>query len=128
VIGELGAGEAPEGAYLFGLEALAALVMEHRNAPALQGVGSGRLDEFFQALRSIGPQKYRLGGGREEKDGGISFLVRILGRELGISGELYIRQEEERWFFEDLLLEEPVDLVREREQYRYDFSPYERFY
>jgi hypothetical protein len=128
VIGDLGAGEAPEGAYLFGRQFLAALIAENRSSPALAGSGSQGLNGFFEALRSIGAQKYRIGGGREEEDGCVSFLVRFLGRERGITGELYLRQEDGQWLLDDLVLEEAADMVREKDPYRYDFSPYERFY
>jgi hypothetical protein len=128
IIGDLGAGEAPEEAYAFSRELLAALTAENRNAPVLSGLGGAPLDELFSKLKPIGPRQYRIGGGREENDGSVSFLVRFLGREQGIAGELYLRPGEGRWLLDDLLLEEPADLMREREQYRYDFSPYERFY
>ena len=127
-IGDLGAGEAPEGAYAFSRELLAALTAENRNAPVLSKLGGALLDELFSKLKPINPRQYRIGGGREENDGSISFLVRFLGREQGITGELFLRGGEGQWVLDDLLLEAPVDLMVEREQYRYDFSPYERFY
>jgi hypothetical protein len=128
VIGELGAGEAPEEAYFFGRAALGALLTESRDAPALASLGKAALDALWEKLRPIGAQKYRIGGGREEPDGSVSFLVRFLGREEGIAGELYLREGGNSWVLDDLLLEEAAALAREKEPYRYDFSPYERFY
>ncbi|GHV70089.1 hypothetical protein AGMMS49928_16310 [Spirochaetia bacterium] len=128
VIGELGAGEAPAEAYGFGRDLLEALVSGSPAAPVFAGVRDSVKEDLFTKLQPINVQQYRIGGGREESDGSISFLVRFLGREQGISGELYLRAEGERWLLDDLILEDPVDLQREREQYRYDFPPYERFY
>ncbi|MDR2158453.1 MAG: hypothetical protein LBP23_00120 [Treponema sp.] len=91
VIGPLGAGEAGEDAYRFAGELLGALVAGNRGAPALSTVENGTLDTILEDLAEIGPLSCRLGGGREEADGAVSFLVRFIGREKGISGELYIR-------------------------------------
>jgi hypothetical protein len=91
VIGALGRGEAPEGAYLFAQEVSAALIAGNQNAPSLQGVNSVSREAFISALNGINPRTYRLGSGREEPDGAVSFLIRFLGREQGITGELYLR-------------------------------------
>jgi hypothetical protein len=128
VIGELGAGTAPPDGFTYGRAVLDALLAESGGAPVLAGVGSAALEELWEKLRPLEPQRYRIGGGREEPDGSISFVVRFLGRDQGIAGELYLRPGEKTWFFDDLVLEEPAGLVRETAPYRYDFSPYERFY
>jgi hypothetical protein len=47
-------------------------------------------------LDEINPRIFRLGGGREEQDGSVSFLVRFAGREQGITGELFVRLIERR--------------------------------
>jgi hypothetical protein len=93
VIGPLGAGEAGEDAYRFAGDLLRALIAGNRGAPALFGVESGTLDTILEELKAINPVSCRLGGGRKEADGAVSFLVRFIGREKGISGELYIRAE-----------------------------------
>lgn len=128
VIGVIGQGEASEGAYLFARNLLTAILSKKQDAPALSGLGAGVLKDLFEALEPINPQKFRFGGGREEPDGSTSFLVRFIGREQWITGELYLRFEEEQWHYEDLILEEPQDLLKNVEEYRFDFSPYERFY
>ena len=69
-----------------------------------------------------------------EADGSVSFLVRFLGSEESIAGELYLVKAEEpnseiaRWQLDDFILEEKRELSEIRDSYRYDFSPYERFY
>jgi hypothetical protein len=128
IIGVIGQGEATEGAYLFARNLLTAVLSKNQDAPVLSSLGDGVLKDLFEALEPINPQKFRFGGGREELDGSTSFLVRFIGREQWITGELYLRFEEEQWRFEDLILEEPRDILKGIGEYRFDFSPYERFY
>jgi hypothetical protein len=128
VIGDLGQGDVPQGAYLFARRLLSALLTESRSSPPLSSLEGDFLDEIFAKLGEINPRVYHLGGGREEPDGSISFLFRFIGREQGISGELYLRSEEERWELDDLIPEEPRDLLPGTDNYQYDFSPYERFF
>ncbi|MDR2617414.1 MAG: hypothetical protein LBC62_00965 [Treponema sp.] len=161
VIGELGRGSAPEAAWRYARELLSALVQGNREAPVLAAADKELKDRLFGSLEAVGAEKYRLGGGRTEADGSVSFLVRFLGGEKGISGELYLMRADtepaetaadveavpdaetaageggapeaaavpgDGWQLEDLLLEEERDLAGEQNGYRYDFSPYERFY
>jgi hypothetical protein len=128
VIGELGQGDAPDGAYRFARSLLSALVTGSRGSPPLSSLDAGFLEETLGGLDAINPRTYHLGGGREEPDGSISFLFRFVGREQGISGELYLRTETEEWQLDDLVLEEPRDLSPGGDEYHYDFSPYERFF
>ncbi|MDR2103767.1 MAG: hypothetical protein LBP42_06680 [Treponema sp.] len=129
VIGELGPGDASEGAYLFARRLLSGLLTESRGSPPLSSLDGDFLEEIFAKLREINPRVYHLGGGREEPDGSISFLFRFIGREQGISGELYLRPSEDgRWELDDLIPEDPRDLLPGADDYHYDFSPYERFF
>jgi hypothetical protein len=132
VIGELGRGRAPEESYRYArlcLEALlSASLSGNREALSLPGADKALADRLFEELEPIAPLQFRLGGGREEDDGAVSFLVRFLGREKGKAGELFLLPKDETWLLDDLLLEEEQDLAEEREAYRFDFSPYERFY
>jgi hypothetical protein len=162
VIGELGQGAAPLGAYLFAQELLSALSRGRNDAPVLQRSSSFITESALEEIRSINTRTYRLGGGRREADGSVSFIVRFVGREESITGELYVRfeetgipvrsparntelaentdtedtreivepgrQEEGRWLLDDLILEDKITLSEIRDDYRYDFSPYERFF
>jgi hypothetical protein len=128
VIGELGQGRAPEEAYRYARLYLEALLAGDREAPALLKAGKALADRLFEELEPIEPRQFRLGGGREEDDGTVSFLVRFLGREKGKAGELFLLLKDETWQTDDLLLEEEQDLAEIQEAYRFDFSPYERFY
>jgi hypothetical protein len=128
IIGELGRGQASEGAYNYAGNILSALLLENRASRFLSGRDNTFWDEVFANLTQISPRKYRLGGGREEIDGNTSFLFRFIGREQGIAGELYIRREGDNWILDDIILERARNLPNGKESYPYDFSPYERFW
>jgi hypothetical protein len=91
VIGPLGQGDAPREAYLFARQVAAALISGNASAPSLAAMNRTQLDGYLSALKEISPRTYRIGSGREEADGAVSFLIRFAGREYGITGELYIR-------------------------------------
>jgi hypothetical protein len=128
IIGELGRGRAPEASYRHARLFLETLLSGDREAAPLLEEDKALTDRLFEELEPIEPRQFRLGGGREEDDGTISFLVRFLGREKGKAGELFLLRKDETWLVDDLLLEEEQDLTEGREAYRFDFSPYERFY
>jgi hypothetical protein len=138
VIGDLGQGEVSESAYLYARNILTAITAGNRNAQILANSGFSFTESMFDSIRSIRPRDSRLGGGRYEPDGCVSFLVRIIGPSESITGELFIRQAdaidaldgpaEGRWLLDDLILEGKRTLADIRDSYRYDFSPYERFY
>ena len=136
VIGELGQGDAPEGAYLFALGLLKALMTGSKDDQILAKSPSILTESLLEEINSLEPRSYRLGGGRIEADGNVSFLVRFLGSGESISGELFLREAEKtdgesetpQWLLDDLILEEKRALVDIKDGYRYDFTPYERFY
>jgi hypothetical protein len=134
VVGALDQGSVPDGAYRFAREVMEAFAAEARSAPVLSAVNSVSREALFSSLKEIDPRKFRLGSGREEADGAISFLVRFMGREQGIAGELYIRTaeaaagEDHPWQFDDLILEEPLSLEEGQEGRAFDLPPYERFF
>jgi hypothetical protein len=143
IIGSLDRGDAPAAAYAFAREVMGALVLGNREAPALSTMNSVVLEKIFSDLGNISPRKFRLGNGREEADRAISFLVRFMGREKGIAGELYVRlvlspageeaaagnqEGEEAWQLDDLVLEEERRLDEVIEGPSFDFPPYERFF
>ena len=141
VIGPLGQGEAPREGYLFARQVAAALSAGNRGAASLAAMNQAALEQHLSALGAISPRTYRLGSGREEADGAVSFLVRFVGRAQGISGELYIRlvyrpasetgaPAGRVWTFEDLILDEARSRESEdtENKHRFDFSPYERFF
>jgi hypothetical protein len=96
IIGPLGQGGAPGEAYQFARQVAAALLAGNVDAPGLAAMNRTALESQLSALGAIRPRTYRIGGGREEADGAVSFMVRFVGREQGISGELYVRFAEQR--------------------------------
>jgi hypothetical protein len=134
IIGELGAGEAPAGVYRLARNILSQAQRRNAESPLFAGFGAVRLQEIFSGIEAVGPDKFRIGGGKIMPDGAVSFLFRFIGREKGVAGELFLRREhsgdEETgpWLFDDMILDEAHDTQIRREVYKYDFTPYERFY
>jgi hypothetical protein len=142
VIGSLARGDVPDEGRRFADEVLSALTAGNREARSLSGLSSFVREDLFSALEKADPRKYRVGEGREEADGSYSFLVRFLGREMGIAGELYLRFEsapvEEDggaagtgsgvWQLDDLLLEDPRMLGEVEQGPVFNLPPYERLF
>jgi hypothetical protein len=143
VIGELGQGFASDSAFSFANYICSGFLSGNMENNSLASVNSAVRESLLSSLGVINPASFRIGGGREEADGAVSFLVRYIGREQGITGELYIRyvtretkgpDEEIRvtgnWTFEELLLEEAKDRDTELQESKnmHNFYPYERFY
>jgi len=93
VIGELGQGRASASAYTFADVVVSALFRGRLDHPVLKPVSVSMQQSYMSALEMIEPKSYRIGGGREEADGAVSFMVRFIGRDYGITGELFIRFE-----------------------------------
>ena len=96
VIGTLGQGQAPREAYTIAKNAAAAFLAGNMDAAVFSPVNKVFVESCMSMLNAISPQFFRLGSGREEPDGSVSFLVRFVGREQGITGELFVRFEEPR--------------------------------
>jgi hypothetical protein len=143
VIGELGQGTASDSAFSYANYICSGFLSGNADNTALASINSITRENLLSTLEIINPSNYRIGGGREEADGAISFLVRYIGRDYGITGELYIRyvtrqiqgEDEEvrttgNWTFEELLLEEAKDRDMEQQESKnlHDFYPYERFF
>jgi hypothetical protein len=88
IIGELGSGEAPEDAYAYVKETLGSFLGQRQEA---EGVSGDVWQRTKASIDAVSPQKFRLGGGREETDGNTSFIFRFVGRERWIVGEIYVR-------------------------------------
>jgi hypothetical protein len=129
VIGEMGPGLASEDAYRYARNLLRGALSQNRESALLAGASPSQIEELFAALEPLGPQQYRLGGGREEADGSVSFLFRFIGRDMSMAGELYIRFDNNAWHLDDIIVEEARALSEGgMNTYKFDFSPYERFF
>jgi hypothetical protein len=143
IIGSLERGDVPAAAYACAREVMGALIRKNKEAAVFSVINSEDLEKIFSELGKIEPQKFRLGEGREEVDQAVSFLVRFIGREKGMVGELYVRslvpsdeeaaaagknQEGVIWRLDDLILEEDRRLDEVVEGRSFDLPPYERFF
>jgi len=143
IIGELGRGNATAAAFFYANSVVTGLMSGLMEHPALSSIDSSLRESHLSSISSINPVSFRIGGGRVEPDGAVSFLLRFIGREKGIIGELYIRYRTRQsegadgetittgsWVFDELLLEEARDREIEYKEAmeRREFNPYERFY
>ena len=94
VIGPIGQGQASAEAYGLARRIASALLQGNTSASVLSSVNKAFIADCMTALNVVNPRYFRLGSGREEPDGSVSFLIRFAGREQGITGELFIRFEE----------------------------------
>jgi hypothetical protein len=142
VIGELGQGKAPAAAYSFANSVSQGFLSGQPGHPSLASVNHDVRDKCLKALSGISPRNYRIGGGREEPDGVVSFMVRFIGRDYGITGEMYVKSASRRfegstetaqsgsWVFDDLILDEAKSRETETEEASklINYLPYERFF
>ena len=125
VIGDLGQGAVEDGAYRTATRFLTALMENDREPSILAALDASFLDELLGTLEPLAALKFRLGGGRNEEDGSVSFLIRLIGSEQWISGELYLRFDYETWLVDDLILEQAKTFSADDSGYT---SPYERVF
>jgi len=140
VIGELGQGKAPAAAYSFANSVSQGFLSGQPGHPSLSSAKADVRDKCLKELAVISPRNYRIGGGKEEPDGAVSFMVRFIGRDYGITGELYIKNAARRtdgntdaagnWVFDDLILDEAKSRETELEESTkfINYLPYERFF
>jgi hypothetical protein len=135
VIGELGQGRASAAAYSYANLVAAGLLSGQMSHSALSSINPGLRETYLNTLGRVSPRSYRIGGGRGEPDGAVSFLVRFIGREFGITGELYIRYGETTgsWAVDEILFDEAKHRDIEYQEamqrrHRLDLQPYERFF
>ena len=136
VIGALGRGEASQGAYNFARNILSALMDNRTDAPVFADSATNITQNLFEEINSFRPRTVRLGGGRVEPDGSVSFLVRFISRDESLTGELFVRwigasessSGTGRWILDDLALENRIALSDIRETQQFNFSPHERFF
>jgi hypothetical protein len=128
VIGQLGGGEVSSGANGYARGVLRDLMRQNKTADSVKTLSPGVLDEAESKLAEVTPRKVRMGGGREETDGAVSFLFRFMGSENELSGELYIRSDGDSWKTEDIIFETPQKLSSGSDAFTFTYTPYERFY
>jgi hypothetical protein len=132
IIGPLGAGEAPAGSYRFTQVVLQNILNEESRMEtgtnALSHLPAEQYKKIITILEDLNPEEVRIGGGQEELDASVSFLLRFIGADKWSGGEIFVRRSEDDWNLEDLILDAPRERNQENGSYRFDFPPYERFY
>ena len=93
VIGKMGRCDASEESYRYARLIVAGLAAGDGKTEGVQFSEQKRL-YVKQGIGSLGTRAWRVGGGRVEPDGSVSFLIRFLGRANSVTGELYLRKEE----------------------------------
>jgi len=93
VIGRLGRCDATEESYRLAQFVAASLAAGTGKTDGVIFPEQKRLSAL-EGIAGFGTRRLRVGGGRNEPDGSVSFLIRFLGREKSITGELYLRWEE----------------------------------
>jgi hypothetical protein len=121
-IGPLGRGDADAGAYRYAWGLMESLLAGESRENALSGLAG--TEELIRVLDEVQPESFRMGSGQDEGDNSFSFLVRFMGSGKSSSGEVYVRLENERWTFEDMILEEEP----EGEVSRFDYPSYQQFF
>jgi hypothetical protein len=91
VIGSLGRGDASEEAYSFAVSVAEGFLSGLPEHAGLRTVNAGLRENYLNILDNIELARFRLGGGREEPDGSVSFLIRFMGKDKNITGELFVR-------------------------------------
>ena len=93
VIGTLGRCDASEESYRYARLIVAGLAAGNGKAEGVVFPEQKRLS-VLKSISGLGTRSWRVGGGRVEPDGSVSYLIRFLGRENSVTGELYLRREE----------------------------------
>jgi len=115
VIGELGQGEAPLAAYSYAKTVASGLISASKDHPGLAGINTALREEYLSVIEEISPRSYRLGGGREEADGAVSFMIRLIGKDSGITGELFVRYVTRQIVTENKAAAAPAAEIKEAE-------------
>jgi hypothetical protein len=128
VIGQLGTDDLTDGAGGYARSVMQDLLKQDAAAASLGNLGPDITGDAMEKLAEAAPHKWRIGGGREEADGSVSFLFRFMGREKEVSGELYLRSGTDGWKTEDIIFNTPKELTIGVDTSSSGYTPYERFY
>ncbi|OHE77054.1 MAG: hypothetical protein A2413_08080 [Treponema sp. RIFOXYC1_FULL_61_9] len=126
-IGELGERAADSAAYRFALSFASDLSSSKDVSALFLERGKTESEAAAVLLRPIAPKSVRLGGGMPVDGGSYSFLVRFLGEESSVTGELRVSPSEENWRVAALLLDAPVKDEYADGTARFDPFAYKRF-
>ncbi len=133
VIGVLGRGDAPANAYALAKRTLTVFLNG-----SFEALSEDDKERAAAVIREVTPRVFRLGGGRLEEDGSMSFIFRFIGAERWAAGEIFVSNLPETtpegasqsgaWRVDGIIFDESRGNGETAPVYRYDFSPYERFF
>jgi hypothetical protein len=128
VIGSLGTDDLTGEAGGYARSVMRDLLKQDAASASLGNLGPDITGDAMEKLAEAAPHKWRIGGGRDEADGSVSFLFRFMGREKEVSGELYLRSDDGGWKTEDIIFNTPKELTIGVDTSSSGYTPYERFY
>ncbi len=88
IIGALGAGDAPIESYRFAQRILRNLLREGTREEVLSNLPQEETERIAGIIQEVNPKEFRIGSGRNEADGSISFLLRFIGTDTWSGGEM----------------------------------------
>jgi hypothetical protein len=127
VIGKIGDEGIEPNAYRFAVDFLSSVAKSEEVAQSYTDRGLQEAKAIGPLLAPLLPVSIRVGSGTAEGEGGVSFLVRFVGKERSVSGELHLVRSSSTWLVDELILDEPVSDYGEDGAARFDPFTYTRF-
>jgi hypothetical protein len=126
-IGSLGRGGIDPQAYAAARSILGGMRSGVSLSTFFPGMALGERNRIKGSLDAVRASTIRIGGGRVEQGGGISFLIRLIGPDLSLAGEIYVIYKDGSWIGEDVRMDEPITNRTPDGMYRFDPISYTRF-
>lgn len=127
VIGKIGDEGVEPNAYRFAVDFLSSVAKSAEVTRFYTDQSRQEAKSIAPLLAPILPASVRVGGGTAEGESGVSFLVRFVGKERSVSGELHLVQSSSVWLVDELILDEPVSDYGSDGAARFDPFTYTRF-
>jgi hypothetical protein len=127
VIGKIGDEGVEPNAYRFAVDFLSSVAKSEEVMRFYTERGRQEAKSIAPLLAPLLPASVRVGGGSVEGEGGVSFLVRFVGKDHSVSGELHLVRSSSVWLVDELILDEPVSDYGPDGAARFDPFTYTRF-
>jgi hypothetical protein len=127
VIGKIGDEGVGANAYHFAFDFLSSLARSEEVKRFYTDRGRQEAESIAPILAPLLPASVRVGSGSAEGEGGVSFLIRFVGKERSVTGELHLIRSSSAWLVDELILDEPVSDYGADGTARFDPFTYTRF-